>query len=205
MEKEIVAALGGPAWSTFTQVNNGVGEIFRAMTGGEGDMVRGIENMTPAAVRNFVKAGRYLAEGGAINTRRNDVITGDLGANDLIGQALGFKPAEASLQQDLNQMKVKISKSVAEKRSALSRAYYIAMRVGDIEGVQEIREKIAAFNAEMRSKYPQAIIDSEFLENSLKSHQRTSETMDNGISTNPIVRDVLRELGGQYNQGFQLF
>jgi hypothetical protein len=205
MEKDIVAALGGPAWSTFTQVNNGVGEIFRAMTGGEGDMVRGIENMTPAAVRNFVKAGRYLAEGGAINTRRNDVITGDLGANDLIGQALGFKPAEASLQQDLNQMKVKISKSVAEKRSALSRAYYIAMRVGDIEGVQEIREKIAAFNAEMRSKYPQAIIDSEFLENSLKSHQRTSETMDNGISTNPIVRDVLRELGGQYNQGFQLF
>jgi len=205
MEKDIVAALGGPAWSTITQVNNGVGEIFRAMTGGEGDMVRGIENMTPAAVRNFVKAGRYMFEGGAINTRRNDVITGDLGANDLIGQAFGFKPAEASLQQDLNQLKVKISKTVSEKRSSLSREYYIAMRAGDIEGVQEIRAKIAAFNEEMRDKYPQAIIDSKFLENSLKSHQRTTETMDNGISTNPIVRDVLRELGGQYNQGFQLF
>jgi hypothetical protein len=205
MEKDIVAALGGPAWSTFTQVNNGVGEIFRAMTGGEGDMVRGIENMTPAAVRNFVKAGRYMFEGSAIDTRRGDVITGDLGANDLIGQAFGFKPAEASLQQDLNQLKVKISKKVSEKRSSLSREYYIAMRAGDIEGMQEIREKIAAFNEEMRSKYPQAIIDNKFLENSLKSHQRTSETMDNGISTNPIVRDALRELGGQYNQGFQLF
>lgn len=205
MEKDIVTALGGPAWSTFTQVNNGVGEIFRAMTGGEGDMVRGIENMTPAAVRNFVKAGRYLSEGGAINTRRSDVITGDLGANDIIGQAFGFKPAEASLQQDLNQLKVKISKKVSERRSSLSRAYYIAMRAGDIEGVQEIREKIAAFNEEMQAKYPQAIIDNEFLENSLKSHQRTTETMDNGISTNPIVRDALRELGGQYNQGFQLF
>ena len=205
MEKDIVAALGGPAWSTFTQINNGVGEIFRAMTGGEGDMVRGIENMTPAAVRNFVKAGRYLAEGGTISTRRSDVITGDLGANDIIGQAFGFKPAEASLQQDLNQLKVKISKKVSEKRSSLSRAYYIAMRAGDIEGVQEIREKIAAFNEEMRDKYPQAIIDNKFLENSLKSHQRTTETMDSGISTNPIVRDALRELGGQYNQGFQLF
>jgi len=205
MEKDIVAALGGPAWSTITQVNNGVGEIFRAMTGGEGDMVRGIENMTPAAVRNFVKAGRYMFEGAAIDTRRGDVITGDLGANDLIGQAFGFKPAEASLQQDLNQLKVKISKTVSEKRSSLSREYYIAMRAGDMEGVQEIRAKIAAFNEEMRDKYPQAIIDSKFLENSLKSHQRTTETMDNGISTNPIVRDVLRELGGQYNQGFQLF
>ena len=205
MEKDIVAALGGPAWSTFTQINNGVGEIFRAMTGGEGDMVRGIENMTPAAVRNFVKAGRYMFEGGAINTRRNDVITGDLGANDLIGQAFGFKPAEASLQQDLNQLKVKISKKVSDKRSSLSREYYIALRAGDIEGVKEIVEKIKAFNEDMQDKYPQAIIDRKFLENSLKSHQRTTETMDSGISTNPIVRDVLRELGGQYNQGFQLF
>ena len=205
MEKDIVAALGGPAWSTFTQINNGVGEIFRAMTGGEGDMVRGIENMTPAAVRNFVKAGRYMFEGATIDTRRGDVITGDLGANDLIGQAFGFKPAEASLQQDLNQLKVKISKKVSEKRSSLSREYYIALRAGDIEGVKEIVEKIKAFNEDMQDKYPQAIIDRKFLENSLKSHQRTTETMDSGISTNPTVRDALRELGGQYNQGFQLF
>ena len=57
----------------------------------------------------------------------------------------------------------------------------------------------------MQGKYPQAIIDRKFLENSLESHQRTTETMDSGISTNPVVRDALRELGGQYNQGFQLF
>jgi hypothetical protein len=94
------------------------------MTTGDGEaMVRGIENMLPVAIGNFVKAGRFASEGGAIDTRRGDVITGDLTAADLAGQAIGFKPNEASLQQDLSLQNVRISKSVAEKRAKLSRAY----------------------------------------------------------------------------------
>ena len=205
VEESLVAALGGPAWSTFSQAAGGVSEFYSAMTGGPGEMVRGIENMIPAAVRNFVKAGRALAEGGAMDTRRGDIIVGDLGAGELVGQALGFRPAKAALQQDLNQMKVRISKSVVQKRSNLSKAYYIALYAGDVDGAQEALEAIRAFNEEIGEKYPSAIIDNEFLKDSLKSHQRTTAQTESGVFINPVVRDTLRDLESRYNQGIQLF
>ena len=203
-EETLVTNLGGPAWSTATQMGRGISEVYSAMTGGPGEMVRGIENMVPAWVRNFIKSGRYASEGG-IDTRRNDVVVGDLGASDLLGQALGFAPTKATLQQDINQLKVRISKKVADKRSQLSKLYYIALREGDMQGVQDALEEIQAFNEGVAERFPQAVIDQEFLKNSLRSHQRTSEQMQGGISVNPAVRDGLADLGAMYNRGFQLF
>jgi hypothetical protein len=204
-EETLVANLGGPAWSTATQIGRGVAEIYAAMTGEQGDMMRGIENMVPAWARNAMKAGRYLSDGGAIETRRKDVVTGDLGASDLVGQLLGFTPAKATLQQDINQLKVRIGNAVAKKRSDLSKMYYLALREGDIEGAQEALEDIRAFNAEIAPQYPDAVIDSEFLKSSLKSHQRTSEQSQHGVFVNPTVREGLSDLQAMYNQGFQLF
>jgi hypothetical protein len=204
-EETLVGAIGGPAWSTATQFGRGISEFYTAMTGGEGDMVRGIESMVPAAVRNFIKAGRYLSEGGDIETRRGDVITGDLGSSDLLGQMLGFTPMKATLQQDINQLKVKISNEVSKKRSSLSKLYYIALRQGDIEGAQEVMADIRAFNAEIKDRFPAAVIDGEFLKASLKGHVRESAQMSKGVSINPIVREALIDLEGMYNQGFQLF
>jgi hypothetical protein len=204
-EETLVANLGGPAWSTATQLGRGVSEFYNAMTGEEGDMVRGIENMVPAAVRNFIKAGRYIADGASIETRRKDVITGDLGASDLLGQMLGFTPTKATLQQDINQLKVKISNAVSKKRSDLSKLYYIALREGDIEGAREVLEDIRAFNEDVKGRFPDAVIDNEFLKRSLKSHQRTSEQMSSGVSVNPAVAEGMADLQAMYNKGFQLF
>ena len=204
-EETLVANLGGPAWSTATQLGRGVSEFYNAMTGEEGDMVRGIENMVPAAVRNFIKAGRYLSDGASIETRRKDVITGDLGASDLLGQMLGFTPTKATLQQDINQLKVKISNAVSKKRSDLSKLYYIALREGDIEGAREVLEDIRAFNEDVKGRFPDAVIDNEFLKRSLKSHQRTSEQMSSGVSVNPAVQEGLADLQAMYNKGVQLF
>lgn len=205
-EETLVTTLGGPAWSTITKVGRGVSEFASAMTSGDGEaMVRGVENMLPASIGNFVKATRFAAEGGAIDTRRGDVITGDLTAADIAGQAIGFKPNEASLQQDLNLQNVKISKAVAEKRAKLSRAYYIAMRVGDVEGMEQALEDIRAFNEDAGQRFPEAVIDSAFILSSIKSHMRTTEEMDAGVYINPVVRQALRDLSGQYNQGLQIF
>lgn len=204
-EETLVANLGGPAWSTVTQAGRGVSEFYSAMTGGEGDMVRGIENMVPAAVRNFIKAGRYIYDGGDIETRRKDIITGDLGSSDLLGQALGFTPTKATLAQDLNQLTLRISNAVVEKRSRLSKLYYTAMRVGDIEGAKEALKAIRAFNKDIAQRFPEAVIDNEFLKDSYKSHERTSKEMSTGVSLNPVVREELEVLKSMYNQGVQLF
>jgi len=204
-EETLVANLGGPAWSTVTQAGRGVSEFYSAMTGGEGDMVRGIENMVPAAVRNFIKAGRYIYDGGDIETRRKDIITGDLGSSDLLGQALGFTPTKATLAQDLNQLTLRISNAVVEKRSRLSKLYYTAMRVGDIEGAKEALKAIRAFNKDIAQRFPEAVIDNEFLKDSYKDHERTSKEMSTGVSLNPVVREELEVLKSMYNQGVQLF
>lgn len=204
-EETLVANLGGPAWSTVTQAGRGVSEFYSAMTGGEGDMVRGIENMVPAAVRNFIKAGRYIYDGGDIETRRKDIITGDLGSSDLLGQALGFTPTKATLAQDLNQLTLRISNAVVEKRSRLSKLYYIAMRVGDIDGAREAMEDIRAFNKDIAQRFPEAVIDNEFLKDSLKGHERQSKEMSTGVSLNPVVREELEVMKSMYNQGMQLF
>lgn len=204
-EETLVANLGGPAWSTVTQAGRGVSEFYSAMTGGEGDMVRGIENMVPAAVRNFIKAGRYIYDGGDIETRRKDIITGDLGSSDLLGQALGFTPTKATLAQDLNQLTLRISNAVVEKRSRLSKLYYIAMRVGDIDGAREAMEDIRAFNKDIAQRFPEAVIDEEFIKDSLKGHERQSKEMSTGVSLNPVVREELEVMKSMYNQGMQLF
>lgn len=205
VEEDIFAQLGGPAWSTMTQVGRGIKEFTNAILGNEGDMVRGIESMLPAAFGNLVRSGRYMYEGSAITTRRGDVITGDLGASDVIGKALGFSPSKATLQQDINQMKVRVSKAISEKRSKLSRAYYIALRMGDIEGAKEALDDIRAFNEKVSAQYPDAVIDGKFLKDSLKSHERTSEQMEGGVFINPAVREGLADLSAQYNKGLQLF
>lgn len=204
-EETLVANLGGPAWSSATQIGRGVSEFFAAMSGEQGDMVRGIENMVPASVRNFIKAGRYMYEGGDIQTRRKDVITGDLGASDLLGQALGFAPTKATLQQDLNQLKVRLSNAVSKRRSSLSTRYYIALREGDIEGAREVMEDIRAFNAEIRERFPEAVIDNEYLKNSLAGHKRTTKNMLKGVSVNSVVRDSLVDLESAFDAGPQLF
>jgi hypothetical protein len=79
------------------------------------------------------------------------------------------------------------------------------MRVGDMEGVQEALEDIRAFNEDVGGRFPEAVIDGEFIKNSLKSHMRTTEQMDAGVYINPVVRQALRDLSGQYNQGLQIF
>jgi hypothetical protein len=188
-----------------SQFGTGVAEMYRAMTGGEGDMVRGLENTMPAAIRNAMKSLRFAHDNSSVETRRRDVITGDLGASDLLGQALGFRPNEVSLQQDLNQMKVRIDKNVAAKRQQLSKRYYLALRVGDVEEARAVLEDIQAFNESVRERFPNSVIDRDYLERSLKSHLRTTKEMSSGVSLAPGVRDALNDLEGMYDRGFQLF
>lgn len=196
---------GGPAWSTATRFGRGLSEFASAMTGGEGDMRRGIESMLPVGLSNVLKSVRIGSEGGDITTRRKDVIVDDLGIGELVGQALGFTPARATLQQDINQMKTRIGKKITKKRSDLGKAYYLALRVGDMEGAQEAIEDIRAFNESVREQFPSAQIDDEFIADSLRSHQKTSEQTQAGVFVSPVVRQGLDELNAQYNKGLQLF
>jgi hypothetical protein len=190
VEKSIVTTLGGPAYGYGSQVIRGARDLL------QGETQRGIENILPAALRNMVKSGRYFTEGPT--TRRGDPIMGDPGLGLVAAQFFGFAPAEYTLNQERNQVLKGIDRAVNEERTLLSRRYYIALRMGDISGAQDVMDSITKFN----KKWPQFAIDGEYLQKSLKSHRATSQKMHNGVLFSPALNTTMQMLSDEWDQGF---
>lgn len=87
-EEEFAHLFGGPAWSVYSRGRKGIDKLA------EGDVLRGIEDLLPGAVRNATQALiRYPLEGG-IRTRRGDPIYDDITTGDMLTKLLGFPPTE---------------------------------------------------------------------------------------------------------------
>ena len=191
MEKTIVQTLGGPFYGYGSQVVRGVDEML------DGEFVRGVENVLPAAIRNAFKATfRYSDEG--ILTRRKDPIMDDIGTPELVAQFFGFAPAEYNLNQERNQVLKGIEKDVMKTRSDLTRRLYIAKRMGDSEEAKDVLEEIREFNKSRFGKsYP---LSPDSIYRSLRRHAETSVRMYNGVTLNPKLRRDLQEIGEDFNQ-----
>ena len=177
--------LGGPAWSVSKSFIRGTGELIN------GDMERGIEAMVPGAVRNGLKAIRYTEEGAL--TRRKDPILDDITGGQLVAQVIGFAPAEYARRQEENQGVKRIENTLRTNRGKLLKQYYLAMRMGDYEEARDVKQDILDFNKRVSRKFPKAIITSDSVARSMRSHMRTSATMHNGIAISPMFRTALQE------------
>jgi len=177
--------LGGPAWSVSKSFIRGTGELIN------GNMERGIEAMVPGAVRNGLKAIRYTEEGAL--TRRKDPILDDITGGQLISQVVGFAPAEYARRQEENQGVKRIENTLRTNRGKLLKQYYLAMRMGDYEEARDVKQDILDFNKRVSRKFPKAIITSDSVARSMRSHMRTSATMHNGIAISPMFRRSLQE------------
>ena len=193
LEKTIVTSLGGPAYGYGSQIARGFQDI------GRGEYQRGVENILPAAFRNVAKAVRYTDEGA--NTRRGDPIAGDIGAGLIMAQALGFAPAEYTLNQEKNQLLKGIDRAVNEQRTLLTRNLYIAMRNGDNAEMADIYRDIAKFN----KKHPQFMLSPKAVMKSLKQHMVTSSKMHNGVLFSPKMRSTLEMISDDFDNGFVPF
>ena len=184
-EETVFYYLGGPAWSVGKSFIRGTGELIN------GDMERGIEAMVPGAVRNGLKAIRYTEEGAL--TRRKDPILDDITGGQLVSQVIGFAPAEYARRQEENQGVKRIENTLRTNRGKLLKQYYIAMRMGDYEEARDVKQDILDFNKRVSRKFPKAIITSDSVARSMRSHMRTSATMHNGIAISPMFRTALQE------------
>jgi hypothetical protein len=184
-EETIGYYLGGPAWSVGKSFIRGTGELIN------GDMERGIEAMVPGAVRNGLKAIRYTEEGAL--TRRKDPILDDITGGQLVSQVIGFAPAEYARRQEENQGVKRIENTLRTNRGKLLKQYYLAMRMGDYEEARDVKQDILDFNKRVSRKFPKAIITSDSVARSMRSHMRTSATMHNGIAISPMFRTALQE------------
>jgi hypothetical protein len=202
----VAQLIGGPAWSTATQIKSGLTEFAGGVLGKEGDAVRGFENMMPASVRNVLKSTRFVAEGGSSKTRRGDAILDDMSAGQIAAQIFGFAPAELSRQQDINSTLSRIDKGLSTERTRVLRKYYAAIRFADSEGRQDALAAIRRYNEKVISRgFPKGVISPDTIEKSVAQNQRTTAKMHNGITLSPMFRDQLVQHQKEINQGFRLF
>ena len=178
---------GGPVIGYGLQVERGINLIA------DDELARGIEAMSPAAVRNLIKAVRFSSEGA--KNLRGDSIVEDIHGGHLFAQAVGFAPAAYTQQLQKNSAETKVSRSVSEEKTKLLRRYYKFLRDGDSLGMQEIQEDMVDFN----TRHPEVGITPKTIKKSMAMHIKTTAETVNGIRVAPIRLALAQESMGEWD------
>ena len=182
-EEAVGYYIGGPALSVAKRTGRGIIDLYN------GEIQRGIESIMPVGFSNMYKSvGRYQQDGG-IYTRRGDPIYDDMTGCELFAQFFGFAPAEYIRIQENNQRVKGIDIAIANKKSNITKKYYVAARQGDWDALADAKREIAKFN----KAHPSFAITLDTLNRSIKQHIKTSETMYNGVTLSPAMRKLAED------------
>jgi hypothetical protein len=182
MADTVAEMLGGPVYGIATKIKRG-SDMIR-----DGEVERGVETMLPSGLGNVMRGIRIGTEGA--NTLRGDPITGDVNAWNAFAQMFGFAPADYTKQLEINARVKGIDKSVNEQKTKLLRQYYTAQRTYDIDGMQDMREKLD----KLYGKHPGLGNVGESISRSMAQHERTTQKMYHGITISPKLRSEMDEL-----------
>ena len=178
----IAEMIGGPVYGIATKIQRGTNMI------GDGEVQRGIETMIPTGLGNVMRGIRLGTEGA--NTLRGDPIVGDVNAWNAFAQMFGFAPADYTKQLEINARIKGADKYVNETATKLRRQYNTAMRTYDIDGMQDVREKLEKLYA----KHPSLGNLDTSLSKSKASYDRQTQLMYHGITISPKLRNEMLEL-----------
>ena len=171
-----------------------------------GDVVRGVEKMTPIAFRNMIKTYRYEEEDG-VRTRRGDPVVEDLTVKDLIFQFMGASPAKVSLRYEINRKTKDLEQSILQRKNSLADRYFRLERKygrGSKE-VQEFKRRVLdKYNrAMMEQGLPSLRIDSKFLSKSRKIRRKfTDGQVFDGVSINKRLQKNLLPYQKLFREGY---
>ena len=154
----------------------GVSAVRGARSFADGDIQRGIEAMSPKAVKDLAKAYRQATEGE--QTRTGDSIIDDVGAWNVAMQAMGFGNAEMAKVYAAREYIKGKEKAIEDTRSQLKAAYFNARRDGDAEALREVMEQIRQFN-ESHEKGER--LTGKRLRQSIKSRENSMDRTQGGV------------------------
>jgi hypothetical protein len=187
-------SLGGPALGSAMAVEYGVRLL------GQGEIQRGVEQVSPAAIRNMLKTYRYADDDGVL-TRRGDPVIEDLNGFNLGAQFFGFAPAEYTQKMAINATQKRKDRKITTDKTSLLRKYYIAMRQGDSKEVNKIMRDILEFNR----KNPLVAITPDTIKRSMSQHMRTTQRMYNGVLFSPKLSDSLIQDASEYDSDISIW
>jgi len=191
LEESLAYYLGGPSLSTANRLYRGMGDLR------DGELERGLESLAPAGLTNFYRStvGRYVREGG-IRTRRNDPIYDDMTISDFAAQALGFPPAEYTFRQEQTARNKRVERAITEKRTRLTKKFYVASTRGDYEEMSNIMDDINEHN----QRHPVEAVTPSNIMKSVESHMDTTAKMHNGVTINPLMKYAIQKSNMEYRQ-----
>ena len=159
----------GPLGSIFTGMGRGMDLMQR------GEVGRGIEAMTPKAIRDGLKMMRYASEG--VQNLRGDQVVDDLNAWELFLQGIGFTPANVAKQYDANRALKNYQNRINDRRQLLMNRWWLALQAGDADGVADALDDIRNFNG----KNPTRRIDFKTLKRSALTRRKRNGQNDHGV------------------------
>ena len=184
----LVQAISGPAGSVLLQ---GVKGFEEAISGdGPDSLRRGIERMTPAAIKNGLKAARYSEDDGIL-TRRKDPILEDITVGQLFAQVAGFAPSDYTKNQEEARNIKRIDIALRTTRSKLLRKNNLARFYGDAEEQASVKKEIEAYNKRISKNFPRARITMGTLGRSRRAFRTQTKRMVNGVQLSENVRRPL--------------
>lgn len=180
-------ALGGPVPSYGVNTLLGLGDVWKGMTELNGGFfMRGVEELTPAVLRNGVKSLRYTLEG--VRTR-DEYKQLELSTSEELGQVFGFTPARvAEMYESTTAIKNKEHR-ILNQQKALKDRFARAVDDQDNNAKQRILEDIRGFN----ERNPIFAITSDTLNRSLKARRQHEAGMERGMYLPPRRRALLEE------------
>jgi len=184
--KAAVESLGGPAFGVAQRIFDGAKKVA------EGEVERGIEQMAPTFLSNFMKANRYDTEG--FKTMRGDEVASKANGYEVAMQMLGFAPQSYIEQIQQNTALKAKDKYVTEQKTKLLRQLYVAMRESDSREYDEVLEKLR----ELGDKHP-GLVTADTIISSLKANAKTSAEMYHGITLSKSMRAELMEDASEYS------
>jgi hypothetical protein len=176
----------GPAASALLNAQRGMGMVS------DGYLWRGMETMSPVALKNLMKGMRFIADGA---TNKDGVpIVQDVSLYNGLMQMGGFAPADLAETYARAGAKKTTEKAIAARRTALLDAYYLATQNGDTEGMNELRDAMNEFSR--KNPEPGVRIESSTISRSNRSHKQREREMVDGIHINKNLRRRLDDIYG---------
>lgn len=151
---------------------------------------RALEQLTPKAAGDVLKAVRYAREGVSDLQGHTLIPPEEITSQDLFAQAIGFTPSHVARVQEQNRnIKAAVGK-LGDRRQLLVNRLFMAAHADDPQGVTEAMDEIRTFN----EKNPRIAIRGGNIVSSAKARARYSQQSIDGLRVEPNLRYLQDEL-----------
>ncbi len=135
-----------------------------------GDIVKGIQQMSPHILRDLVKSGAMASQGVVDNSGRTLIPADQLTGPQLFAQALGFRPEHTAEVQNRNYAEKAAAQNIQDQRKALIQKFVSA----EPNDRNAVRQEAVAFN----QQHPDFKLAYSDFQRALATHQVAQQQLE---------------------------